>query len=145
MLVVMALVVSAAACGSESDGTIAASTGLQGVRWQWRQLVVTTPAKVIDVPDPSTYTMELQPGGTVDIDADCNHGVGTYTTAGSALTIDLGGFTRSACAPGSLSNEYLADLVRVESYEITDAALVLTLADGGGDMRFSESEPAPAS
>ena len=92
--------------------------------------------------DPSQYTVEFLPDGTLAIQADCNHATGAYTVAGAQIDLQIGGVTRMACPPGSLMDPFLADLDQVVSYTIQQT---LSLAvDGGGVMhspRWSAPRP----
>jgi hypothetical protein len=52
------------------------------------------------------------------------------------LTLRLDAVTRALCPPGSLSEEYLRQLGRVESYYIQDGGLFLIQSGGAGTMEF---------
>jgi heat shock protein HslJ len=115
---------------------------LTGVVWQWQETVSTTGEVTLRPAEPSRYTVQFRPAGTLAIRADCNHAMGTYTVTGAQLDLQVGGVTRVGCPPGSLMHPFLAALDRVVSYTMPPA-LSLALA-GGGAMRFTAVASAPA-
>jgi heat shock protein HslJ len=110
--------------------------------WQWQETRSNTGEVTLRPDDPTHYTVEFLPDGTLAIQADCNRAMGTYTVTGSQLDVQIGGVTRMACPPGSLMDPFLADLARVVSYFIQQT-LTLALA-GGGVMPFTAVVPTPA-
>jgi heat shock protein HslJ len=88
--------------------------------------------------DPSRYTIEFAADGSVAVRADCNRGFGTYAEAAGALTIEVSGLTRAQCEEGSLSDEYLRDLVDVRTYVIEGGALYLDLMADAGTLRHGQ-------
>src|SRR5262245_19933100 len=53
--------------------------------WVWQDSQLAGGTRM--VPDAvGRYTLEFQPGGTVDVRADCNRGRGPYTQNGAALS-----------------------------------------------------------
>src|SRR6516162_2044629 len=54
------------------------SRSLVGTTWQW-QGTRSGDGTTVVVSDPSRYTIEFQPGGTLSIRADCNNVLGSYT------------------------------------------------------------------
>jgi heat shock protein HslJ len=136
-----ALAFVVAACGSGSAGVDASRRTLQGPLWEWKQVVVTTPASVTNIEHPELYTLTFQPDGKLVVKADCNQALGSYTEDGTKLTIELGASTLAVCPEGSRSAELIGDLTQVRSFSIGEAALVLTMADSAGDLRFHDVEP----
>jgi heat shock protein HslJ len=115
---------------------------LTGVVWQWQQTLSSTGEVLMRPDDPSHYTVEFLPDGTLAIQADCNRAMGAYAVTGAQLELRIGGVTRMACPPGSLMDPFLADLARAVSYTIQQT-LTLALA-GDGVMQFTAVVPAPA-
>ncbi len=108
-----------------------AASELAGTSWQL--LKINSMDDSADVPDdPSRYTLELGADGSVTILADCNRGMGNWSSEGtSQLTFGPVAATRAMCPPDSLSEKYLAQFEYVRSYVLRDGHLFLaTMADG---------------
>ena len=118
---------------------------LTGVVWQWQETVSNTGEVTLRPDDPTPYTVEFLPDGTLAIQADCNQATGTFIATGAQLDLQVGGVTRMACPSGSLMDPFLAALDQVISSSIQEGNLSLALAGGGGVMRFGPVfvEPAP--
>jgi len=99
----------------------------------WRLVNIASMDDSVVIPDdPAKYTLELQADGTASMVADCNRGTGSWTSVSSGR-IEFGRIaaTMAICAPGSLSEEYLAQFQWVRSYVLEDGHLFLaTMADG---------------
>jgi heat shock protein HslJ len=130
-------VVSAAPSPSSAARTAAGT--LLG-NWQWQS---TQPASgpTIVAAEPPRYTIAFQPDGSVQIRADCNHVLGTYTVNGSALSIQLGPSTLVACPPDSQADAFMASLGQVSSYTVSGNNLELGLGSGGGKMQLKALPP----
>jgi heat shock protein HslJ len=96
----------------------------------WTLETIVTEAAPTPVPVPAAYTVQFLPDGTVRILADCNHGQGRYTASPPGLSITDVVMTKAACAPGSLSDTFIATLAAVATYEFQDDALVLGTDQG---------------
>lgn len=99
----------------------------------WQLVKISSMDDSTDVPDaPSRYTLELDADGSVSILADCNRGMGNWSSEGtSQLTFGPVAATRAMCPPDSLSGKYLAQFEYVRSYVLKDGHLFLaTMADG---------------
>jgi heat shock protein HslJ len=88
------------------------------------------------VPNPESYTLTFNPDSTFSFQADCNSGSGTYMVDGNGLRLDLGAVSEADCGPDSLSNQYLALLSTVESFEFEGDRLVLRLVGDAGYFVF---------
>ncbi len=109
---------------------------LVGTVWQWQQTLMNNDDTFI--PDnPASYTLQLSPEGQISVQADCNQVNGTYTLADSALTIELGPSTRAACPPGSLGDQFVANLSAAAIYFFQDGNLFIDLMADGGTMQFT--------
>lgn len=63
--------------------------------------------------------------------ADCNRGSATFeANADGSLVIGPIGLTRMACPPGSISNEFVAELGLASTYAFEGGFLVLSNLDG---------------
>ena len=118
-------------CCAGRQGALDLQPVLPGVVWQWQGNVSSTGEVTTRPDDPSQYTVEFLPDGTLAIQADCNQATGTYTLTGAQIDLQIGGVTKMACPPGSLMNPFLADLDQVVSYTIQQT-LTLALAGGTG-------------
>ena len=108
-------------------------TGLSDTPWQWastRHADGTTTT----VAEPARYTLAFQARGTLNIRADCNTVLGTYSVNGSSLTIQLGPSTLVGCPPDSQADQFVADLSQVVSYTLAQGNLQLGLRAPGGQM-----------
>jgi heat shock protein HslJ len=109
---------------------------LTGTVWSWQETQMSDGARI--VPDaPERYTLEFQPGGRVNIRADCNRGSTNYLLTGGALTFGPIALTRAACPPGSRDAEFLKGLANVSGQLFRGNDLVLTLKVDSGSMRFT--------
>ncbi len=118
---------------------------LVGVTWQWVGGRETTPAAQFVVPDPENYTLTFNDDGTLNIRADCNNVLGTYTLSGDQLTITLGPSTLMACPPDSSADQFLAYLGQAAGVGTGFGSLVITLADGAGEIFFQRGPAADLS
>jgi heat shock protein HslJ len=117
-----------------------ADAGIVGATWEWVESVYGDDT-TIATPVPSSYTLTLQPDGSVALVVDCNLGGGTYTLDGSALSLDVAVMTRVACPEGTLSNEFIRDLNAAATFVMDGENLVINLFADAGNMVF---QPGPA-
>jgi heat shock protein HslJ len=101
--------------------------------WQWQSTQTAGGASVIAA-DPSRYTVTFLPDGSLQVRADCNQVLGTYTVSASKLMIQLGPSTLVACPPDSQADAFLAGLGQVATYALNGPNLELGLAPNGGQM-----------
>jgi heat shock protein HslJ len=150
-LLVLALPLAVAACTATEPGppvlagyvnappppiAAAGDALLTGTVWSWQGTQMGDGARL--TPDaPERYTLEFQPGGMVNVRADCNRGSTSYLLNGSALTFRPIALTRMACAPGSRDAEFLKGLGAVSGQSFRGNDLVLTLKADSGSMRFT--------
>lgn len=116
-----------------------------GPVWEWTG---TTDASgnTLPVSNPSLYTIQFLTNGTYQGKADCNSIAGAYTVNGSALHISPGPSSLVACPPGSLADQFTAQLFNVESFAMQGTDLILNLKGGAGKMQLHQSgAPANAS
>lgn len=123
--------------------------------WQW---VTFTPvdgtATAVDAPE--SFHLILNDDGTYAFRADCNNGAGTYVLDGATLTLGPAAATLAACGDDSLSDEFIAGLVRVAMLHFDeqdnliltlDDGMIMTFADGGssegaGAAPAAQTQPA---
>jgi heat shock protein HslJ len=123
-------------------GVLDLQPALTGVVWQWQETVSNTGEVTLRPDDPTHFTVEFFPDGTLAILADCNRAMGMYTASGSQLDLQVGGTTKMICAPASLADPFLGDLDSVVSHTIQQT-LALAVSSGGV-MQFTAVVSAPA-
>ena len=118
-----------------NDRPVDSATGtIQNVNWQWVSLTNRTTAEVMEVPDPSLYTITFHEDGTLDGKADCNSFSGTYSQA-NGLIITLGPSTMAFCGETSLDQQYLTLLSSIVAGG-PDGEGGLALETAGGEQRM---------
>lgn len=117
-------------------------TDLVDVIWEWSALKETMPASQSVVPNPENYTVTFSADGTLSVKADCNVAAGSYTVSGSQMTITLGPTTLAECGPESSYDQFLGLLGQVDGFGSGYGNLVLTLAEGAGEMYFQRGSQA---
>jgi heat shock protein HslJ len=121
---------------SEIPSDTSAASDLVGIVWEWERFLGND-GSVIEVNDPSRYTLILNPDGTYQVKADCNRSGGAYTLDEGSLTLQPGPTTMAECEPGSLYDEFLAYLGHVRTYvRADDGKLVLDLWADAGHVVF---------
>ena len=120
----------------EGEGVVAAPGELVGTTW--RMDMITRPAGDITANGPALYTVTFNADGTLNFQADCNVGGGTYTTGeGGALTVSLGPTTLAYCGPQSLDQIFLGGLTNAMSYRLENGGLQIDMLYESGIMMFS--------
>ena len=88
--------------------------------------------------DRSHVTLTFGPEGKTSGSGGCNRYFGSWTQAGSKLTLGKMGSTMMACAPSLMEQEgkYLKALETASGYSLTaDGALVIATSDGSLKFR----------
>lgn len=116
---------------------------LDGTKWRLVQIMSMDDST--DTPDdPRKYTLEFKGDGTAAIQADCNRGMGSWTSEGtSQLRFGPIASTRAMCPPGSLSEKYLAQFEWVRSYVMKEGHLYLATMADGSIIEFAPTEKGP--
>ena len=81
------------------DGVVQLQPVLPGVVWQWQGNVSSTGEVTMRPDDPSQYTVEFLPDGTLAIQADCNHATGNLTSPDRSSTCRSGRSPRWRARP----------------------------------------------
>jgi heat shock protein HslJ len=115
-------------------GTSTAMSLTQGP-WQWEGSVRADGTSVAPA-DPTRYTAEFGTTGSLVLQADCNTVLGTYTTSGSSLSIQLGPSSLVGCPPGSLADEFTNDIAAATRYSLSGGQLSIELGTPGARMTF---------
>lgn len=110
---------------------------LLNTTWQWTAFEDSAEQNDITVPDPSKYTLDFQPDGTIYIKADCNQATATVDIQNGSLNYTPGIMTLVACEPESLYDQYIAKLNDVATYVLEDGQLFLNLKMDAGNMVFT--------
>lgn len=108
---------------------------ITGMVWKWRQTRYNNDQQSVPA-DPSHYTIEFKPDGTMNIRADCNRGGGKYSIEGKRIAIEQTHSTMAMCPPGSLDQDFKKDLREATIYFFKDGFLYLDLKYDSGTMRF---------
>ncbi len=109
---------------------------LTGTFWRWDQTSMNNGDKIVP-DDPANYTAQFLPGGQVSIQADCNQVGGTYSVDSNSITIETGPTTLVACPPGSLGDQFVAQLSAASIYFIQGQNLFIDLKFDSGTMQFT--------
>lgn len=116
---------------------------LIGSAWIWQQTLMNDGSEFIPE-NPSNYTVKFMVDGNVAVQADCNLVLGTYSTDGRSLTIELGPSTLVACPEGSLGDQFAANLAAANSYFFENDRLFIDLKLDSGTMQFTPQPTALA-
>jgi heat shock protein HslJ len=110
-------------------------SGIPPVVWE---LVSFTGADgvLVEVTEPSRYTLQFLDDGKLAARFDCNRGSGGFTAAAGELTIGQMATTLALCEPDSLAQPFQLILQDATSYEI-DADGLLILRGDGGELRLA--------
>jgi heat shock protein HslJ len=111
-----------------------ATNQIQNINWKWVNVTNQTTNEVMEVPDPSLYTITFHEDGTLDGKADCNSFRGTYSQE-NGFTITLGPSTMAFCGEASLDTTYLSLLSSIVAGG-PDGAGGLALETAGGEQRM---------
>jgi len=146
-----ALAFAVAACAATGPGTpvlpgrvnappppmaAAGDALLTNTVWTWQGTQLAAGARI--APEtPERYTLVFQPGGMVNVRADCNRGSGSYLLNASQLTFGPIALTKMMCPPGSRDGEFLKGLGSVSAQGMSGSDLVLTLQGNAGSMRLT--------
>jgi heat shock protein HslJ len=104
----------------------------------WTVTSVTEGDPVSSVPAGATATLTFNADGSVDVNAGCNRGRGSWALAGSGLAFRDVFLTKMACPDpaGSLETAVLA-VINQGTLQASIKANVLTLQGGGRGLRLS--------
>ena len=122
--------------------TSAGLDALTATTWMW--VGFTNPVEQYSVESPENYTLSFQDDGTVNIKADCNDAVGSYTVDGSSIKIGVGPMTLAACPPESLGDDFVKYLGFAAIYFFEDGNLFIDLFADGGTLEFAPAGEAGA-
>jgi D-alanyl-D-alanine carboxypeptidase len=111
--------------------------------WQW--VSFTSPMEQYTVENPQSYLLTFNADGTVNIVADCNNAIGSYTTDGSSISIEMGPMTKAACPPESRSDDFVKYLGSAAIYFFQDGHLFIDLIADSGTTEFAPAQSTAAS
>jgi heat shock protein HslJ len=117
---------------------IADPGALPGTRWrlvriQWMDGTGSIPD------DPSRYTLDFGPDGTLAGQADCNRITGRWTASGEAIALGPLAMTRAMCPPGSLSDRYVQALEAAATWMVVDGRLAVAMRVDTGILHFERA------
>jgi uncharacterized protein YraI len=117
------------------QAAVAYAPALTGAVWQWTASQAGD--QVTPVTDPSRYQAQFNVDGSLNIKADCNNVIATYTVGeGNTMTILPGPSTLMACPEDSQADAFMQQLMATATYGFSSGALVLSQADPSLTMTF---------
>ncbi|MEJ2323012.1 MAG: META domain-containing protein [Gammaproteobacteria bacterium] len=116
---------------SQEDAPEQAAGPLAGTAWQLVK-IMSMDDTTYEPRERPLYRLEFRKDGNVSILADCNRGMGSWSSPEEGrLEFGVIASTRALCLPASISEKYLAQFEWVRSYVMKDGHLFLaTMADG---------------
>jgi heat shock protein HslJ len=78
----------------------------------------------------------MEPGGLLNLQADCNAAGGRYRIEGRRVTITVTHSTMAACGPDSPDRTFLKDLGAAGGWLVREGRLYLDLVLDSGTMEF---------
>lgn len=127
---------------SDQDPAHSGFSDLAGTSWQLVEIL--SMDDTVERPEaPSRYTLEFDTDGTMRLRADCNRGIGPWSSE-SPGQIHFGPIaaTKAMCPPGSLHDRYTAQFKWVRGYVLEDGHLFLTTMADGAILEFEPIEDA---
>lgn len=111
----------------------------------WQLVTINNPDGTSRAPaDPSTYTLEFMPDGTLAMQIDCNRANGPWaSSAPGQLSIGPVASTRALCPPESLHDAVLAGIEAVTEYVIEDELLFLRAGPGELTLEYEHATEPP--
>ncbi len=113
---------------------------LVGTVWQWMGTSSAMDGDDLVVEASEKFTVVFNEDGSLNVQADCNVGGGSYEIDGSGIVIELGAFTRAYCGDDSLDGLFLEQLDTAVIFFFQDGDLFFDRPMDSGTMRFT---PAP--
>jgi heat shock protein HslJ len=112
----------APACGSD---LVTGPSALTGGVWKLRNLQLAN-YSVVEIADPSRYTVEFRDGGLLAVKADCNACSGSWVSSGGD-SLSIGGLacTRAFCGAASQDTAFLALLTTTRAHGVENETLSL--------------------
>ncbi|MBK8024496.1 MAG: META domain-containing protein [Chloroflexi bacterium] len=94
--------------------------------------------------DGSTYSVIFNADGSMNIVADCNTVMASYTTGDAgAITIKLGASTRIACPEGSIADDFLnvlGEASTVSVLSLGDLLLIVIATPDESNVSFTAAK-----
>lgn len=113
----------------------AAATATHLGAWYW--IGTKTAARADVAGAPERYQLEFAEAGTVQVQADCNRGSGSYTLSAGALAFGPIAMTKMGCPDDSQDRDFMAQLASGGSLALDDGWLIVEISAGRGTMYFS--------
>jgi heat shock protein HslJ len=126
----LALAIIAPGCGDE---TLTGPSAVMGGVWKLQSLEATG-IGLVNIPQPSNYTVEFKDGGQLAVKADCNSCSGTYTISGESLTVNAMACTLAFCGSASFDTAFLAVLTNAQTFGVKNNELTINSPKGVARM-----------
>jgi len=138
LAVALASLISAGSASAQTMPPAPVAPPIPSFAWQ----LTTFPGVTTGIA-PGRYTIQFVPDGTVNVRADCNWVLGTWTGANGVLDITVTMSTVAGCPVDSLEEPYVQALDAATTYTF-DASMAMIITGPEGEMRFSPALPAMA-
>jgi heat shock protein HslJ len=112
--------------------------GIVGPVWRWVRTRYADDTVLTRAADAAGYTIQLKPGGTIQVRGDCNSSGGSFTLNDPHLAITITHSTMAACPEGSLESAFIRDLNRTGRFILRNVGLYLELMLDTGTMEFQQ-------
>jgi heat shock protein HslJ len=100
----------------------------------WQAIAISDPAgATTEITDPTRYTAQFLPDGSLLIGADCNRGRSTYEIVDGKLIVHPGVSTLALCPPTSHDQAFVAALHGANRFSFDEDGLLL-LTGSAGDL-----------
>ena len=123
-----------AGCASATPTQADPLKAMQAQPWLW--VGFANPVEKFSVENPLNYQIVFNADKSLNIRADCNTALGSYTVDNGSLKIELGPMTLAACPPGSRSNDFVGYLSHAAVYFFKDGHLYIDLFADSGTLEF---------
>ncbi len=116
-------------------GGVPEAGDITGVVWKWQHTVYSNDQQSAPV-DSSRYTVIFHSDGTLNIQADCNRGGGSYAAKDKNITLEVTHTTRAMCPEDSRDQTFIKDMNAAKIYFFINDDLYMDLAYDTGTMKF---------
>jgi heat shock protein HslJ len=142
-LLMILLIVPLAALSSLAAPAPEGAAALMGATWHLERIRFSDGTAIRPVPGQA-YTVQFLADGRLAGQAALNRMAGTYTIAGTVLTIGPVLTTRVVEPPGSISGEFLKALALAASFRVRGNRLLVRLRADAGTMTFVREAAVPS-
>jgi heat shock protein HslJ len=106
-------------------------------KWVWQETGFPNGSR-IEGPGGDLFVVFFGDDGRLTSTTDCNSLFANFSTYGEILNIGEIASTKIYCGPATLEGEYLSELERAKSFEISGRELKIHLEENTGVMKFAK-------